>query len=53
MKKKQSQAKPVSSELYTTEASESKKKAKGEVEIPDPTPEEGKKIIEEDDGDPD
>jgi hypothetical protein len=45
----------ISSELYTTEASESRKQAGDEQSVPDPEPEEGKKtiskfIVEEDDG---
>lgn len=45
------------SELYTTEASESRKQSVSDQTVPDPKPEEGetligKYIVEEDDGDP-
>jgi hypothetical protein len=51
--------KAVSSEMYTTEASASRKKAKAEQAIPDPPKGDAERAIEgsviviEDDGDPD
>lgn len=55
MKKK---PRAVPSKLYTTEAGESRKKAKTEQDVADPGPEEGEKVIlehvvEEDDGEAD
>lgn len=38
----------ITSKLYTTEASKSKKKVAEELKIPDPSPEEARAILEED-----
>lgn len=39
-------AKPVRSELHTTEASESRRAAKADQTVPDPPDEEGREILE-------
>ncbi len=38
----------ISSKLYTTEASESKKRVEEELRVPDPSPEEALAFLEED-----